>query len=113
MDAGWSRHSQGGVNTELDELKLDPTDYDLVLIGAPVWVGTFPPAIRIYLERHKDSLKNVAVFTTQGSASRQRIFNEIKKFLNIDLRAELFLSSKSVRLKNIDEPIDHFIEFIS
>jgi flavodoxin len=52
--------------TEIEEPKRDPSGYDLVIIGTPVWNDTVSTPIRTYLTMKKDSIANAAFFVTQG-----------------------------------------------
>jgi hypothetical protein len=44
--------------------KYNPADYDLVVIGTPIWNARLTGATRAYLERHKGQFKSVAFFRT-------------------------------------------------
>ena len=44
--------------------KYNPADYDLVVIGTPIWGSCLTGAARAYIERHKDQFKAVAFFRT-------------------------------------------------
>ena len=52
-----------GKTTEI-EFEKDPSGYDLVVIGTPVWNGRVTPAIRTYLLRNREKIKNVSFFCT-------------------------------------------------
>lgn len=109
---GWvgaGRDAARKARTQINEPKFNPADYDLVIIGTPVWVGVCTVAIRTYLERYKDDIKEAAVFTTQGSKERQRVFDDIKDLLNKDLRAELYLPTKEVKQKDFQSKLDEFL----
>ena len=54
------------TTTKIWELKYDPKDFDLVVIGTPIWDGISPP-VRAYLSRNK--FKKVAFFVTFGAAA--------------------------------------------
>lgn len=58
------------------EYKKNPTDYDLVVIGTPVWSWTLTPAIRTYLRENE--LKRVAFFCT-NRGNKGNFFEEMKK----------------------------------
>lgn len=53
--------------------KKDPTKYDLVIIGTPVWACTMTPAIRTYLTKNK--FKKVAFFCTSAGQDGKTIQN--------------------------------------
>jgi flavodoxin len=48
-------------------------DYDLIIVGTPVWSGKPTPAITAFLEKNDLSAKKVAVFFTQGNKKLQAI----------------------------------------
>jgi flavodoxin len=56
------RDAMQGKETEIAQTKRTPTDYDLIIIGQPVWAGSPTPAIRTYLNKNDLSGKKVAVF---------------------------------------------------
>jgi O-6-methylguanine DNA methyltransferase len=47
----------------------DPADYDLVVLGTPVWAGEISSPLRAYVEREKAKLQRVAFFCTLGGAN--------------------------------------------
>ena len=51
----------------LPKQKDPPTDYDLIIIGQPVWAGSPTPAIRTYLNKNDLSGKKVALFFSDSS----------------------------------------------
>ena len=46
----------------------DPLRADLVLIGAPVWVGAVPPAALGFIDRYREDCRRVALFCTQAAS---------------------------------------------
>lgn len=56
-DGFWGNF-RGGIDalfqreTAIGPLRHDPTAYDLILVGSPVWYGNLAPAVRTWLTRH-------------------------------------------------------------
>jgi menaquinone-dependent protoporphyrinogen IX oxidase len=44
--------------------KYNPAEYDLVVIGTPVWNARLTGPVRAYIQRHKHQFKSVAFFRT-------------------------------------------------
>jgi flavodoxin len=62
---GWlyaGRDAMRAKETEIDQTKRTPTDYDIIIIGQPIWAGSPTPAIRTYLNKNDLSRKKVALF---------------------------------------------------
>ena len=67
---GWlsaGRDAMGEKETEIAPTKRTPTDYDLMIIGQPIWAGNPTPAIRTYLNKNDLSGKKVALFFSDSN----------------------------------------------
>lgn len=90
------------------EYKKNPKEYDLVIIGTPVWAGNMTPAIRTYLTKNKLE-KGVGLFVTAGSSSFEKTFNAIKELVpKATVKAELGLITKDVK-EGAQEKIKEFV----
>ena len=46
--------------------KFDPAEYDMVLLGTPIWAYTMASAVRTYLTMFNGKFKYIAFFCTHG-----------------------------------------------
>ena len=53
--------------TAIEPTVHDPADYDLVIIGTPVWVYTMATPVKVWLEQNEAKIKKLAVFCTCAS----------------------------------------------
>lgn len=51
---------------DLEAFEIDPSGYDLLVLGTPVWAFTYAPAMRSFLMNHKPIGKKVAFFCCSG-----------------------------------------------
>ncbi len=58
----------------------NPADYDLLIIGTPIWSGTYAPALRSFFESTTIKEKQIALFYC-FTVKRGRIFRHMKKAL--------------------------------
>ncbi len=99
---GWlngGRDAQTGKLTELAPLQHDPACYDLVIVGSPVWAGKMAPAIRTFLLENKEKMKDVALFTTHGSASSDigyRALHEMEQICGKKAVGTMQISSRDI-----------------
>ena len=84
------------------ESKKDPSQYDLIVVGTPIWAGSVTPAVRAYLSKNK--FKKVAFFCSCGM-SKGRSFDEMEKL------SKKPLSVLELKEKKIDESKDKIKEF--
>jgi Multimeric flavodoxin WrbA len=65
---------------ELLKLGRNPADYDLIIIGSPVWTYTIAPPIRSFLRNHSMSGKKIGIFCCHGGEKGKTLEN-MKKLL--------------------------------
>lgn len=71
MSAG--RDATGGRETQIKPTTKVPADYDLIIVGTPVWAWRPSAAIKTYLCKNDLSGKKVALFFTMDNALRQAV----------------------------------------
>jgi len=71
-----------GRKTDVAEMKKSPRDYDLIVVGTPMWNKRITPAVRTYLEDNKFSEKRVALFCTNNGSQSERVFKTLKEIVN-------------------------------
>jgi len=57
----------------------DPSIYDLIVIGTPVWAWSVSSPVRAYLLANKSRLPAVAFFCTLGGAGSNRAFGQMQE----------------------------------
>jgi flavodoxin len=63
---GGGRDARQGKETQIAPSKKSPADYELIIVGTPVWASRPTPAISTYLKKNDLSGKKIAIFFTQG-----------------------------------------------
>lgn len=58
---------------------LDPQDYDTIILGTPVWAGTFAPALKTYLKQHPFHDKGVYLFASSMSGNAGGALEKLTK----------------------------------
>lgn len=57
----------------------DPYQYDLLILGAPVWIMKLAPPMRSYILKEKPRCKQVAFFSTEGSSGAANAFKAMER----------------------------------
>ena len=55
-----------------------PRDYDLVVIGTPIWCWNVASPVRAYITRHRSAFRRVAFFCTMGGSGQAKVFRDLK-----------------------------------
>lgn len=64
---------------KLEKCIKNPKDYDITIIGTPVWAFTMASPILTYLRENKDKFNEVAFFTTAGSSGMESTLENMAK----------------------------------
>lgn len=92
-----------GNTTEITYTK-DPENYDIVIIGSPVWNGRVTPAVRTYLIRNKEKMKKAAFFITCAGRPG-KCLKQMR-----ELYGGAVIAEKVILSKNIEEGAKSFAE---
>jgi len=60
------RQLVGKEDRELEPLQYDISEYDLIIVGTPVWTFTMTPPVRTFLKENNFGGKNIALFCCHG-----------------------------------------------
>ena len=111
---GWLRSGRDANSkklTMIKEIRNDPSKYDLVAIGTPIWAGLMAPAVRTYIHENKGKFKNVAFFCTCGSSGDAKAFRDMEDYLKITPLSKLAIISKDFQT-NHEDKLKEFIKGI-
>ncbi len=117
--SGWSavpgtvwtvlRHQE----TEIEPPRLQAGDYELVLMGTPVWGGGMAPALRTYLSRVREELPEVAFFATMGGTGTRKLEAQFKQKAGQEPKAFLVVRDKDIKSGNIEREVAEFARKVS
>ncbi|MFO7710637.1 MAG: flavodoxin [Candidatus Woesearchaeota archaeon] len=92
----------------INPIKSNPGQYDLVIIGTPVWAFTMASPIRSFLT--PNTLKKVAFFCTMNGSGAKRTFKDMQALAGQPIAEASFLT-KDVHKGNYS--IDEFVKAIN
>lgn len=112
---GWlmgGKDASQGATTEIKTEK-NPAEYDLVILGTPVWALNSTPAIRTYIFKFKDQMKKTAILVTSGSTPKEKPVEFMEKLLGKKVVAAEGWTTSSFRDEKVfDSKIKNFVEQI-
>ena len=96
----WMACGRAGMKKELTELeppKLDPAQYDLVIVGTPIWAGFTSAPTRTYLHENKGKFKRVAFFLTSGGDEHAKAFDDMEAVAGQKPVAKLAVKARDLK----------------
>lgn len=94
--------------TKINEITKNPNDYDLVIIGTPVWASNMSTPIYSYLIKYSDQINDFASFCTCINGGYEKALENIGKIIKKQAKSEMYLTRK-----DIEKPIEKINNFIN
>lgn len=63
----------------IEPARCDPTGYDLLVLGGPIWAGRIAAPVRTYARRYASRAEHVAFFCTEGGRGADPAFRELEQ----------------------------------
>ncbi|MCR4896337.1 MAG: flavodoxin [Lachnospiraceae bacterium] len=91
-DKGFAKFFWGGKSAvmaekpALEDITVDLSAYDQIVLGFPVWAGTFAPPLRTFVEDNAAALKgkHLSTYACQGGSGAEKAFVKLSKTLGIE-----------------------------
>ena len=107
---GYARGGKHAIQekiVDLEGLKFDPSEYDVVYVGGPIWAGKAANPVISYLKQNEGKFNNVKFFLTAGSSGFEGGFSQMEKYSKKPIKT-LALTTKEVKKDDYD--LSSFIE---
>lgn len=65
--------------SRIHPIKHDPADYDLLVLGGPIWAGRLAAPVRTFAQRYGPQAKAVAFFCTEGGHGADAAFGDLQR----------------------------------
>lgn len=89
-----------GRGSSIIVTEKDPKNYDLILIGTPVWASSPASPIITYIETNKLNFNRVGAFCTMKGSGDERTFDKIRELTGKDLVNTLSLTEDELKSPN-------------
>lgn len=110
---GWlgaGRDASKKSKTVIGPTRYDPSQYDLVVLGTPVWAWNMTPAIRTYILANREKFKKVAFFCTMGKNGDLKTFAGMADICGQKPLTTMALRAEEVKIRQYHSRINKFLE---
>ncbi|MEW5826319.1 MAG: flavodoxin [Candidatus Bipolaricaulota bacterium] len=97
-----------GAEFAIEAPQKTASDYDIVVVGAPVWGGRAAPPVLTYLRQAEGAVRKAACFVTSGGAPRAGAFEEMEATMGAKSVANLALDRGALRSRELGASLDRF-----
>lgn len=99
-----------GATPPIRRATRNPADYDVVVIGTPVWFWSLSAPVRTWLRRHARQLRRVAFFCTEGGSGDKLVFDELRRRCGLEPLATMALRERDLGQPRHAQPLRRFVE---
>jgi flavodoxin len=90
----------------------DPSEYDLIILGTPVWAHNMCSPMRSYITAQKERFKAIAVFCTQGGSGASKVIGDMAKLCGRTPLASLVLDEREIKNGQFTAKLGTFIKSV-
>jgi flavodoxin len=113
---GWlsgGKDARQGKETNISPITKLPVNYELIIVGTPIWAGKPTPAINTYLKKNDLSGKKVAAYFTQSQKKSQGI-TEIKALVpNSNWVGDLSIAKPLSKKEEVEKQITEWCKTLT
>lgn len=92
--------------------ELDPAQYDLVVLGTPIWAWNMASPVRSYLVRHRGLMRRLALFCTYGGGGEAKVFSDMQTVCDQHALARLAVRSQDFQQGNYQPELARFLDVL-
>jgi hypothetical protein len=85
-----------GATSAIERPRHDPSRYDVVVVGGPVWMASPSTPVRTFLWLERERLPHVAFFVTLGGFGSDRAFGQMRRLAGKAPRATLAIREREL-----------------
>jgi len=111
LRSGWEAFS--GATPPIHRAAKDPAEYDLVVIGTPVWNWSLAAPVRTYALRHAGKFRQVAFFCTEGGSGERRVFDELQRICGRAPLATIVVRERELEPAKHARPLKLFLAHLT
>ncbi len=102
------KDQEQGILPEIQPVKADIANYDVIFLGFPVWFGTYAPPVTTFLNSADFSGKKIVPFCTFGSGGLE---SSVKDLAVAEPGAEILpgYGVRAARLEAMPKEVDNFL----
>jgi flavodoxin len=94
--------------SKLAPTAVDPSAFDLVVIGTPVWSASLSSPVRTFLLDHAKTLPAVAFFCTMGGRGSDRVFQQMEAICGKPPIATLARTERQLAVSDLPDAVVAF-----
>ncbi|MBD3259128.1 hypothetical protein GF371_00695 [Candidatus Woesearchaeota archaeon] len=105
-------HSSLKMRTRINATDKDPSRYDLIIIGTPVWAFNMSSPVRTYIIKNRDKFNKVAFFCTLGGKGSRKTLHDMEMKCNKEPEANLAVYEREIKENRFADKVKKFCKML-
>jgi flavodoxin len=99
--------------SKIKPIEKNPSNYDVVIVVYPIWVGLMPPPIRTYVSENRDHFNKVALLSISGDgAGNKKAVADFESLADKKAIAYLLLTENEFEQEGHKKKVEDFVKSI-
>ncbi|MCV2371301.1 flavodoxin family protein [Roseateles oligotrophus] len=99
-----------GIRPPIHASKFKPQDYELIVIGGPIWFWNMASPVRSYVVQHGANFNRVAFFLTCGGSGQEKVFADLERLCGRRACARLALTEHQLHQYRQSSALGRFVK---
>ncbi len=111
--SGFIRAGYRSVTKKIDKIRFqkDPSKYKIVVLVSPIWASNIPPAIRSYINKNKENLKNYGLIINGAMKENKKAYENFNELLG-DPVSEYVADNSNIEYEICQKDLEDFADKI-
>ncbi|XUW90459.1 flavodoxin domain-containing protein [Burkholderia sp. M6-3] len=89
--------------------RRDPSSYELVIVGTPIWSGSLASPVRAYLIANQSGLRHVAFFCSLGARGSESAFAQMRALVGSAPVAQCKITAREAKRGKTSQLLEDFV----
>lgn len=98
---------------EIEQTMANPVEYDVVVLGGPVWAGKMVSPIRTYITQYCNNAKAIALFCTYGGSGAEKVLSDMADLCKKKALASIAITDNEIKKQRYHDKLDQLVKAIS
>lgn len=100
------------LKTDIQPITHSPDDYDLVVIGTPIWFWNMSSPVRTFITEYRHQFRWAAFFCTYGGSGQVKVLEDLTRLAGRPVLATLAVTDQTVKSDHFRRPLARLVSQI-
>lgn len=99
--------------TDIQSPTKNPSDYELIILGTPVWASNVSSPMRSYINAQRERFPQVALFCTLGGSGANKVLGDMSALCGKRPVGTIAVTDAQIKKESYAQELDSFMESVA